>query len=150
MTLKTVAALSAVWGMNSGCIILCHWTRCSCLWYGQAWNRGFVGVTDTIKLYWILQLWQLAGSFPGYLYTSRNVAGTNASVLVCRFASPAGRHYFTLICSDDLSCQLTFSSLVVSLRTTRFNIQQFYMVLALRWVFCADLRTDGDFCFVHH
>ena len=30
---------------------------------------------------------------------------------------------------------LTFQSLAVSLRTTRFNIKQFYMVLALRWVF---------------
>jgi len=27
---------------------------------------------------------------------------------------------------------LTFESLAVSLRTTRFNIQKFYMVLALR------------------
>jgi hypothetical protein len=24
------------------------------------------------------------------------------------------------------------------------------MVLALRWVFCTDLRTDSDFCFVQH
>jgi len=22
------------------------------------------------------------------------------------------------------------------------------MVLALRWVFCTDLRTDSDFCFI--
>jgi len=36
-------------------------------------------------------------------------------------------------------------SLAVSLRTSRFNIQQFYMVLSLRWVFCTDLRTDSDF-----
>ena len=26
-----------------------------------------------------------------------------------------------------------------------FNIQKFYMTLALRWVFCTDLRTDSDF-----
>ena len=35
-------------------------------------------------------------------------------------------------------------------RATRFNIQKFYMVLALRWVFCTDLRTDSDLCFIHH
>jgi len=39
---------------------------------------------------------------------------------------------------------------VVSLRTARFNIKKFYMVLALRSVFCTDLRTDSDFFFVHH
>ena len=31
-----------------------------------------------------------------------------------------------------------------------FKILKFYMVLAMRWVFCKDLRTDGDFGFVHH
>jgi hypothetical protein len=31
-----------------------------------------------------------------------------------------------------------------------FNIQNFYMVFALRSVFCTDLRTDNDFCFIHH
>jgi hypothetical protein len=40
---------------------------------------------------------------------------------------------------------LTFQSLAVSLRTTKFNIKKFCMVLALRWVFCTDLRTDSDF-----
>jgi len=34
--------------------------------------------------------------------------------------------------------------------TTRFNIQKFYMVLALRRVFCTDLKTDSDFCFISH
>ena len=24
------------------------------------------------------------------------------------------------------------------------------MPLALRWVFCTDIRTDSDFCFIHH
>jgi hypothetical protein len=43
------------------------------------------------------------------------------------------------------SYKLTFQSLAVSLRTTRFNIQKFYMVLALRSVFCTDLRTDSVF-----
>jgi hypothetical protein len=41
-------------------------------------------------------------------------------------------------------------SLAVSLRTTRFNNQTFCMVLALCWGFCTDLRTESDFCFVHH
>ena len=43
---------------------------------------------------------------------------------------------------------LTFWSLAVSLRTTRCNFQKFYMALALRWVFCTDIRTDSDFCFI--
>jgi hypothetical protein len=38
---------------------------------------------------------------------------------------------------------LTFLSLAVSLRSTRFNIQKFYLLLALRWVFCTDRRTDS-------
>ena len=32
----------------------------------------------------------------------------------------------------------------------QFNIQKFYMVLASRWVFCVDIWTDSDFCFIHH
>jgi hypothetical protein len=38
---------------------------------------------------------------------------------------------------------------VVSLHTTRFNIKKFYMVLALRWAFCKDLRTDSGLCFIN-
>jgi hypothetical protein len=45
---------------------------------------------------------------------------------------------------------LTFQSLAVCLRTTRFNMQQFDMVLALRWVLCTDLRTNSDCCFTQH
>jgi hypothetical protein len=45
---------------------------------------------------------------------------------------------------------LTFQSLAVTLRTTRFNIQKFYMALALRCMFCTDIRTDSDICFIHH
>jgi len=41
-------------------------------------------------------------------------------------------------------------NLAASLRTTSFNIQKFYTVLALIWVFCTDLRTYSDFCFVRH
>ena len=49
-----------------------------------------------------------------------------------------------------LFCTLTFKSLAITLCTTRFNIQKFYITLALRWVFCTDIRTDSDFCFIHH
>jgi hypothetical protein len=45
---------------------------------------------------------------------------------------------------------LTFQSLAVSLRTTRFKIKKFYMLFAMRWVFCRDLRTDSDLCFICH
>jgi len=34
---------------------------------------------------------------------------------------------------------------VVSLHTTKFNIQNFYMVLALCWGFCTYLETDSAF-----
>ena len=40
---------------------------------------------------------------------------------------------------------LTFQSLAISLRTTTSNSQKFYMVLALRWAFCTDRRTNSDF-----
>ena len=49
-----------------------------------------------------------------------------------------------------VSSPLTFQSLAVSLRTTRFNIQKFYMALALRCVFCTNIRTDSDICFIRH
>jgi len=35
-------------------------------------------------------------------------------------------------------------------RTAMFNIKNLYMVLALRCVFCTDLRTESDLCFIHH
>jgi hypothetical protein len=44
------------------------------------------------------------------------------------------------------STDLTFESLAVSLHTARFNIQNFYMELALRSMFFTDLRTDSDLC----
>jgi hypothetical protein len=47
-------------------------------------------------------------------------------------------------------CKLTFKSLAVSLRTTRFNIKKSYMVLALRRVFCTDLRTGNGLCYIRH
>ena len=45
---------------------------------------------------------------------------------------------------------LTFQSLAVSFRTIRFNIQKLYKMLALRAVFCTDIRIHSDFCFIHH
>ena len=50
----------------------------------------------------------------------------------------------------DRHVNLILYSLAVTLRTARYNIQKFYMVLALRWVFCTDIRTNSDFCFIHH
>ena len=38
----------------------------------------------------------------------------------------------------------------VSLLATRYNIQKFYIVLALRSVIYKDLRTDSNFRFLHH
>ena len=52
--------------------------------------------------------------------------------------------------SRNMSPDLTFYGLAVSLRTARFNIQKFYMALALPCVFCMDISTDSDFCFIHH
>jgi hypothetical protein len=61
-------------------------------------------------------------------------------------ACPAESFSFSLI----RLAILTFWSLAVFLRPTRFTVQKFYMVLALRWVFCTDLRTDSDLWFIHH
>ena len=36
------------------------------------------------------------------------------------------------------------------LRSIRFNIQKFYMAVALPSVFCTDIRTDSDFYFIQH
>jgi len=41
-------------------------------------------------------------------------------------------------------------SLAVSLRTTRFNIQKFYIVLSLIWVFGTYFSTESEFCFTHN
>jgi len=49
-----------------------------------------------------------------------------------------------------LEALLTFYTLPVSLRTARFNIQTFHMVVALCSVFCTDLRTNSDFRLIHH
>jgi len=46
-----------------------------------------------------------------------------------------------VIAGYTLNLTSNFQSLAVSLRTARFNIQKFYMVLALHWVFCTDLKT---------
>jgi hypothetical protein len=50
---------------------------------------------------------------------------------------------FAAVNSTLFLVTLTFQSLAISLGATRFNIQKFYMVLALHWVFCRDLRTDS-------
>jgi len=46
---------------------------------------------------------------------------------------------------------LTFTSLTVSLRATKVNIQQI-LVLPTQciYMFCTDLRIDSDFCFIYN
>jgi len=51
---------------------------------------------------------------------------------------------------QEVAHSLTFQSLAIFLLTTRLNIQKFYTVLALRPVFCADLRTDSGLCSIRH
>jgi hypothetical protein len=46
---------------------------------------------------------------------------------------------------------LTLSSPAVTIRTTRFNIQQFYVLPTQRvYVFCVDLRTNSDYFPIQH
>jgi hypothetical protein len=45
---------------------------------------------------------------------------------------------------------LTFQNLAISLLITKIKIRKFYMVLALRWVFCTDFRTDSGLCFIRY
>jgi hypothetical protein len=46
---------------------------------------------------------------------------------------------------------LTFQSLAVSLRTARFNIQQFYLLpTQCIYVFCVDLRANRDYFPIQH
>jgi hypothetical protein len=56
----------------------------------------------------------------------------------------------TMVARTRLNVTLYVHCLAVSLGTTRFNIQKFYMALALRWVFCKDLRKDSDLYFIRH
>ena len=73
--------------------------------------------------------------------------------LCAQYTTQGSAMYLTFHKFESLTlihATLTFWSQAVSLRTTRFNIQKFYVVLALRWVFCTDIRTDSDFCFVYH
>ena len=46
----------------------------------------------------------------------------------------------------DFTELLTFQRLAITLRTTKFNIQKFYMVLILRLCVLYDLTTNSDFC----
>ena len=45
---------------------------------------------------------------------------------------------------------LKFQSLPVTIRTTRFNIQKFCMMIAFAFMFCVALRTNSNFCLIHH
>jgi len=59
----------------------------------------------------------------GVLYLYLFAFTPTQGVLLC--------HHSRFICVHLTKLGLTFKSLAVSLRTTRFNIQKFYMVLAL-------------------
>jgi len=50
----------------------------------------------------------------------------------------------------DLEISRIGAPYIYDISSLRVNIQEFYMVLALRRVFCMDLRADCDFCFIHH
>jgi hypothetical protein len=42
--------------------------------------------------------------------------------------------------------RLSFERLTITLRTTRFKMQKFYMVLTLRLCVMYELTTNSDFC----
>ena len=49
-----------------------------------------------------------------------------------------------------LAFSLTILSLALTLRTTRSNIQKFYVVLTCIYVFCTDLRTNSGYSLIPH
>jgi hypothetical protein len=49
-----------------------------------------------------------------------------------------------------LQWSLTFYSLAVTLRTTRFNIKKFYMVLTLRLCVLYGSQNKQKPCLIHH
>jgi len=62
-------------------------------------------------------------------------------------------NYFTL--QHSLTCfynrDLTLYSPVVTIRTTRFNIQKLYVLLTqCIYVFCIDLRTNSNYFTLQH
>jgi hypothetical protein len=54
---------------------------------------------------------------------------------------------YDIVFFPKVEIQLIFQSLAVTLCTTRFNIQQFYMVLTL---LCMELRTNCNFYLIQH
>jgi hypothetical protein len=54
------------------------------------------------------------------------------------------------LCPYPLLAILTFSSLAVTLHTTNFKIEKFYMPLTLRLCVWIDLRTNNNFCLIKH
>jgi len=52
---------------------------------------------------------------------------------------PNNKPHIIIHDSKKGTCVLTFSSQSVILRTIRFDIQKFYMVLTVRYVLCSDL-----------
>jgi hypothetical protein len=88
------------------------------------------------------------GRWTAHQYSAEHDVSVGQFVWLSLFTRPVQMGRLSPVLNDI--CDLIFQSLAVSLRTTRFNIQKFHMVLALRWVFFTDLRTDSDFCFIRH
>jgi hypothetical protein len=75
---------------------------------------------------------------------------TNIKLLCLITFIPNRLIWSQLYSMSHLLLPLAFQILAVSLLTTRFNIQKFHMVLALRSVFCTDLRTDSGLWCIRH
>jgi hypothetical protein len=54
-------------------------------------------------------------------------------------------------CPQKAQLTLYFETAIFALRTTKFNIQQFYVLpTQCIYVFCVDLRTNSDYFTVQH
>jgi hypothetical protein len=118
-------------------------------------------ITVLLSLQRGLQSHALAHTYSLYVVqkTLLNEKARNNTQISFQFVRPQENTFRVFVTEEEIhirACSvrarrliLTFLILEVSLRTTRFNIQKFYVVIALRWVFCTDLRTNSDFCFTH-
>jgi len=61
-----------------------------------------------------------------------------------------GKCYTGMLQSKSAAVVCTCKHGFLSSRTTRLNIQKFNKVLALRLVFCTDLRRNSGFCCIRH
>jgi hypothetical protein len=107
-------------------------------------------------LYW--ELWldtfcmNLASSRSLYKAKKGGLIHSNwaASTFNCYIIAVSKRS-FMRHSSSDTSQYLTFWSLTVTICTTSFGIQQFYVLpTQCIYVFCVDLRTNSDYFTVQH